>query len=135
MMPTIRIDRDSVKLTDKHQLVWTLPIDEIRMIGESTTSNGPFGEDYFLCFSTGLTPWLEAPFSSTGIDGVVAQLGSRLGTELKLELFNSVDFESRILWPPEVCGLPMFSYSQGLKGSVVQEYSPTARQYLSDFKL
>ena len=45
-------------------------------------------------------------------DDFVTALGRRLGAPIKLLLTGSTDFDSRILWPPELVGRPMFEYQQ-----------------------
>lgn len=120
---------------------WDLPLAEIRIIGESTDPMGPSIDDYFLCFATGPESWFEASFYATGRDAFLQALESKLGAPLNLNLCNSTDFASRILWPPPLVSEFLFHYeevpSKGwlswLLGSkqVRQTNSEPVRKYLN----
>jgi len=45
---------------------WELSIDRVRVIGEATTANGPWLDDYYLCFATGPDEWFQASFYAVG---------------------------------------------------------------------
>jgi len=90
---------------------WELPISSIRVIGEATNQNGPFLDDYFLCFAVGPDCWYEASFYAEGREQFLISLASRLGHPLVLRLVCSADFDSSVLWPPHLAGRPMFSFT------------------------
>jgi hypothetical protein len=107
----------SLELRDGHvcyrhneAVVWNLPVASIRVIGEATTSNGPYVDDYYFCFATGPDSWYEASFYAEGTKEFLKSLGSALGYELQLRLLGSTDFESNVLWPPHLAGKPMFTF-------------------------
>jgi hypothetical protein len=89
---------------------FTLRLSDIRIIGECTNQDGPFADDYFLCFVTAPNLWYEASFYAAGRDEFLAALGERLGVPLQLALQASTDFASRILWPADLAGQPRFDY-------------------------
>ena len=114
---------------------FTLRLDEVRIIGECTNENGPFADDYFLCFVTGPNGWYEASFYATGRDTFLSALAERLGVQLELALAPSTDFASRILWPTNLAGQPLFDYRPekptGLWSRLRSMWSPRMVQTLS----
>ena len=86
-------------------------IDDLRLFGESTNQNGPFADDYLLCFATDSSGWQEASIYSDCRDEFLNELTKILGVELTLGLALSTDFASRILWPEVLLGDPMFTFS------------------------
>src|SRR6266571_3252079 len=90
---------------------WRLPVDRILAIGEATTPNGPWVDDYWLCFVTGYDgTWHEASFYTAGRDEVLACLSQRLGIPLELRLCNSTAYRSRVMWPARLFDVPLFEY-------------------------
>ncbi len=134
----IELDGDVIRYTSTTYSDWTIAINDIRIIGEATNQNGPFADDYFLCFATGPKRWYEASFYASGGEAVLIELGARLDTVLQLRLSSSTDFTSRILWPVEFAGKPMFEYQEvprsisgeGPLGSNEQTYSGHALDVL-----
>ena len=106
----IEFDVDVIRYKSATHSEWTIRVDDIRIIGEATNQNGPFADDYFLCFATGPEMWHEASFYAAGRDCFLAGLGARLGVTFQLKLSSSTDFASRILWPLELAGRPMFQH-------------------------
>ena len=106
----IELDGDVVRYTSTTYSDWTILVDDIRIIGEATNQNGPFADDYFLCFATGPEMWYEASFYADGRETFLTALGARLGTTLQLSLTSSTNFASRILWPIEFADKSMFKY-------------------------
>lgn len=119
---------------------WTLPVSQVRLIGEMTSEHGPFADDYFLCFAASAERWWEASFYAEGRDVFLDALGGRLGSELKLQLNNSSSHASNILWPAAASGRPMLTatplpptspLAKLLRvGSTVYRFSPEALEVL-----
>ncbi|HSG73027.1 MAG TPA: hypothetical protein VLA12_21620, partial [Planctomycetaceae bacterium] len=103
-------DRDVIRYSSKSYPSWTIRLGDVSLIGEATNQNGPFADDYFLCFATSPEGWYEASFYAENRDEFLAALGAQLGTTLRLELTFSTDFSSRILWPVEYADQPMFDF-------------------------
>src|SRR5262249_37169935 len=101
---------DFVRHLHDGSLTWELPLSSIRVIGEKTTPNGPFLDDYYFCFATSLDCWYEASFYCEGRKAFLQSLAEFLGP-LQLRLVGSTDFDSNVLWPPELAGKPMFSFT------------------------
>lgn len=79
---------------------WALKVADIRLIGEITTSEGPWFDDYFCVFSTRFEDgWHEAPMSARGCNDVLVELGGILGAKLESALCNSTQWKTRIMWP------------------------------------
>lgn len=108
----IQLDGDIIRYRSAAYGDWDLPRSDVRIIGESTNQNGPFADDYFLCFATGPERWLEASFYAEGRDDFLRELGATLGSPLETGLCHSTDFASRVLWPPALAGQPMFRFEE-----------------------
>jgi hypothetical protein len=91
--------------------IWELPLSRVRVIGEATNQNGPYLDDYFLCFAPDANSWHEASFYAEGQTEFLKSLESILGCELSLRLCCSTDFDSNVIWPPHLAGKPMFSFT------------------------
>lgn len=121
---------------------WDVAVDELRVIGEATTGNGPFMDDYFMCFATGPEIWLEASFYATGTDELMAFLADYFKCDMKPGLIQSTSFKSRVLWPMHLREQPMFQYvplkRDGVLGWIfdlvdkqsLQNYSDNIFEYL-----
>ena len=90
---------------------WRLPVSAIRVIGEHTDDHGPYIDDYFLIFLTDCDAF-EASISAAGLEQFLRDLSHFLGVRLSLELANSTDYKSRVIWPPDLTGEPLFDYSR-----------------------
>jgi hypothetical protein len=87
---------------------WSVNISDVRLIGEYTTANGPYIDDYFLVFVTALEGgWHEASFYARGRDELLAALSKKLGAPIETGLSNSAHFKTRIIWPEEWRGQNM----------------------------
>ncbi|MFA5193828.1 MAG: hypothetical protein WC740_24220 [Verrucomicrobiia bacterium] len=59
---------------------WSVPIAEIRIIGEYTNTDGPYIDDYFFVFLTAPEGgWHQASFYAKGSDETLAALSRSLG--------------------------------------------------------
>ena len=91
---------------------WRLRLADIRVIGEATNDSGPQQDDYFLCFACDAQRWFEASFYAAGRDELLSALEEQLSTPMLLQLAGSTDYASRILWPANLTGEPMFDYEE-----------------------
>ena len=106
---------DEVKLSFKGEPRWRLSCDEMILIAEYTTNEGPYLDDYFLVFVTieaGKVFFSTGSFYATGRDTALATLQERLGQPIQLELFNSTDWKSRVVWPPSMAGKQYFTFTE-----------------------
>ena len=81
----------------------------VRVVGEFTNQNGPMTDDWFQVF---ITPErvLSASVYAEGMDEFMRELRLVLPGLLYFGLQNSTDFKSRILFPPEMAGAPLFTF-------------------------
>jgi hypothetical protein len=91
--------------------VWSLPVSRVKVIGDMTNDHGPFGDDWFMCFATGLEGWLEFPIYAEGFQKFAGDLTALLGTNGWPALASSADYASNVIWPPVLAGKPMFKFT------------------------
>lgn len=85
---------------ESKRLSWILSVSDIRLIGEYTTANGPYIDDYFFVFLTAIEGgWHEASFYALGGAEALHGLGEELGAILEPGLCNSAHYKTRIMWP------------------------------------
>jgi len=101
-------DGASVRYEVGEEVVWQIAVSNLACLAEYTTANGPFVDDYFLVFSGKDGFHREASFYSTGRDEMLETLSESLGCALRLVLANSTAFRSRIIWPLNLEGYPLF---------------------------
>lgn len=90
---------------------WSLPISQIKIIGEYTNSNGPYVDDYFFVFVLADGSWRQASFYAEGRESFLTELSSKLGYKLECGLCNSTSLKSRIMWPEELNGEILFTFA------------------------
>lgn len=115
---------------------WQVALEKIRVIGEYTTTDGPFGDDCFFVFLT-CDAWYEASFYAEGRDSVLMELKRRLQHPVHCELTFSTDVASRVMWPPHLEGQPLFDFIAKPAGSNVlsrlwQRLFPTVDLHFTD---
>ncbi|MFN0069226.1 MAG: hypothetical protein ACKVYV_16520 [Limisphaerales bacterium] len=82
---------------------WSVPIKDVRLIAEYTSSDGPYIDDYFFVFLTAPeNGWHEASFYAKGSDETLAILSRSVGAPLKCKLCASTEYRTRIMWPPHL---------------------------------
>jgi hypothetical protein len=107
---SIRLNGDVITYASRLFGSFSLPVEDIAVIGEFTTDNGPVIDDWFLVFVCRGGDWFEASIYSDGSEGVRKGLSMALGANLDLSLAGSTDFASRVVWPTEIAGRPLFEF-------------------------
>jgi hypothetical protein len=98
---------------------WSVRISDIRLIGEYTTANGPYVDDYFFVFLAAPEGgWHQASYYAKGMEETLRSIEQNFGTPMQLFLCKSTDFKTRIIWPPR------------LKGRELMEVIPPKKQSL-----
>ena len=113
----IGLEGDSLVYREQGTELWRTSLSAVAVIGEYTTANGPYIDDYFLVFVT--TPEMHhfhGSFYAEGRDVLLASLTKRLGTPVECGLCNSTELTSRCLWPPPLAGRPLFRFTRGPAG-------------------
>ena len=73
---------------------------DLLVIGEFTTANGPFIDDWFLTLITE-NEWIEIPMYTDGMTEFLTDLGKILNADLNAQLTNNADWKTRIMYPTE----------------------------------
>jgi hypothetical protein len=108
----LRFDGSLITYTSQHYGSFSIPLSEIAVIGEFTTNNGPFIDDWFLVFVRhGGGEWFEASIYAEGVESFWEQLSAALGSTMVGSLSASTEFASRIIWPIALAGRPLFRFS------------------------
>lgn len=94
----IELREDKVLRTLGGQTTFSIPVTEIKVIGEFTTNNGPYLDDWFLTIITA-TDWYEIPLDVIGTYQLLTDLGQKLGTAMSFQLTNSTEWKTRIMFP------------------------------------
>lgn len=100
----LSLEDGTVRLHSSGQLVWEVPVAEVRVIGEYTNESGPWGDDWFVVFVGNEGNWFEASTDATNVESVLWRLSVGLHAPITLGLANSTSFRSQILWPPSLRG-------------------------------
>ena len=114
----IQFDGTLITYTSPAYGSFSIPLSEVAIIGEFTTDNGPFIDDWFIVFVPHSGhDWFEASMYAGGIEPLRRQLSEVLGASIDgVTLFASTDFASGIVWPPTLANRPLFTFSS-VKGS------------------
>jgi hypothetical protein len=108
----LRFDGSLITYTSQRYGSFSVPLSEVAAIGELTTDNGPFIDDWFLVFVLrGGSEWFETSMYAEGIESFREQLSAALGSPIISSLAASTDFASRIIWPVAFAGRPLFTFS------------------------
>jgi hypothetical protein len=114
------IEGSQLKCRLQSEIRWSISIDAIILIAEYTTNAGP-ADDWFLVFVT-----REAGsfyFTTYAMEGEVERaledLGQKLGSEVLLQLVNSTEWDSRVIWPPELSGHAYYLFRKYLPKTLV----------------
>ena len=112
--PPLRVDEGGAVRVGKRRVSLDLVVEQYEngMSPEDLVRayDGPFVDDYFLCFATDANTWYEASFYAEGSQQFLKQLSTILECELVPKLVGSTDFDSNVMWPPSLAGVKMFSY-------------------------
>ena len=76
---------------------WSVPADRLRSIRELVAESGEVR--WFVAFDVdGEDAWLQAPANANGMDQALVALGTRLNTDLELQLQRAPPGSSRVVW-------------------------------------
>lgn len=89
---------------------WCVAVNEIRLLGESSNQSWPWGWDWLLDVLVD-GEWHLAPMDALGREQLLEELERYWGIEFDLELYRCTDFNSRVLWPADLAGEPVFDYT------------------------
>jgi hypothetical protein len=116
--PQLRYSPDASRIEyydPEHRLLWHVAVDGVVLAAEHTTNAGPWADDYFLILVEADHDKLYvaiASLYSNGIEEVLRDLGQRWNANIELQLLNSTEWKSRVLWPPELVGTEYFEFKE-----------------------
>jgi len=86
---------------------WLVKLSEVHLIGELSTPNDSHVDSHFLVFQTASeNGWHQAPFSASGREDFLRDLGEALNVPLEASLHDCTDYCTKIIWPPKLRGKP-----------------------------
>ena len=108
-------NQDRVYLENRHVVfihqdeeLIRIPVDDIKLIGEYTTGNGPLIDDWFIVFMTSSTDWKQISEYTPGMQEMLQELGELLDAEIVCSLFSSTSWKTSIIWPASVAEKEMW---------------------------
>lgn len=135
-------------------LLWDCDIDRVVLVAEFISDEVPHGERHFLVFWSFEDQELHRALATTRAEGVtemLRELSQYWNDDLRLELSpddqKPKDWQSRVLWPPELAGhlylteeeLPPTTWKQKVRRRMagpIMQWFPTEEvsEYLRRFK-
>jgi hypothetical protein len=97
---------------------WELAASDIALVGEYTTADGPFVDDYFFAFVRNDGAVFQASFYAAGGNATLDALGAALGGRITAGLCNSATWRSRVIWPTALEDVPLFELRERTDGSI-----------------
>jgi hypothetical protein len=95
------------------ETIWSIDINDIILVAEYTTDEGPYLDDYFIVFvddEGGRAYVRSCSIYSEGLDNALELLETNLGMQVKPQLVRSTHWDSRVLWPPNLNGNDYFQF-------------------------
>lgn len=119
---------------------WTVSINDIILVAEYTTDEGPLADDYYLIFCTieaERAVFATCTFYAGDRDAALRSLSDRLGSPLELGLCGSTVWASRVLWPPRMAGQQYFTFKAAEPRNILERlrevvFGPAIERFLSD---
>lgn len=89
------------------EIVWSFPVDSVRVVGEAFDPSQPEGQEQILIFLSHADDWEEAPATAQCAGDVLRKLGSMLGFQPALRLTRPSGFTSAAMYPVGLIGEPV----------------------------
>ena len=103
---------------------WSVSCDDIRVVGEFTNNNGPYADDFYLVLIDNKEAVHVGSFYAPGRDFVDIML-KNAGMLDEYGLCNSAELRSRVLYPNELRGEPLYTFVEkrlmGIRGWLLRE--------------
>lgn len=109
----IGLEGDVVVYREQATEVWRVSLLSVAIVGEYTTANGPYVDDYFFVFVTKPQGHhFHASYYAKGCEALLAALEDRLGAKIRCSLVKSTKLTSRCMWPPQLAGHALFRFTR-----------------------
>lgn len=109
----IELINNQIKLTAMDAKAVSFNIYDIKIIGEQTTSNGPFTDDWYLLFILNKTDWYQIPMYAENMQDVLKELSGILKAEVIGTLFYATSWKTNVIYPKEFQGKDLFLTEDG----------------------
>lgn len=109
---TLSLVEQTIQYRSSFYPPWSLAVPQLRLIGEYTNEDGPHVSDHFVIFFASNERVYEAPDGAEGVSPVLRSLEEILGDTLAVELTLTTTFASRVMWPRQLEGQPIFNFHQ-----------------------
>lgn len=106
----IKLDAEVIRYGSAALGSWEMPLAELKVLGEWTSSHAPSAGNLFLAFVAGPDRILEASAFAGGYVEFMVEAGTLLGAKLIATLHGAANFKSRVLWPSELAGKELFEF-------------------------
>jgi len=106
---TVTIDENKIIWTSQGEIISTIELPEILVIGEYTTDAGPWFDDWFLVFVKKDSSYLQIPFYVDGRESLIIFLQSKLKPTPGFgALVGSTKWATVVDYPVELNSQPLF---------------------------
>ena len=106
---SIVLKEDRVIRTFKGEVLDEIPVSEIRVIGEFTTANGPFIDDWFVTIAT-KDDWYELSMYMVGWEKLLEELSEIFDVQLQYKLTGSTEWKTRVMYPRELAEKELYDW-------------------------
>jgi hypothetical protein len=102
--------KDDELIWENHtgQQIVTIPLNKVKVIGEYTTSDGPYADDWFYLFILSPTDLRQVSAYAANISAVLESMSSRYKCEIVGHLAHSTAFDSNVLCPSQLRGTKVY---------------------------
>jgi hypothetical protein len=102
----------------EHEKTVNILIDEIKIIGEYTTSIDSLNDDWFMVFLNKKGEWQKISMYAEGINIVRRKLVEKLHSSIHGELYTSTSWNSSIVYPQYLKGEKLFDFEREDSGKI-----------------
>ena len=102
---------------------WELSLDDVALMGEYTTQDGPMLEDHFFVVVSKAGEEFEIPVTASGADEMLQAICRALDSETVPKLTLNTDFSSRIMAPRSLQDQPLYIFETEKKSLLHRIFS------------
>ncbi|MBL4585627.1 MAG: hypothetical protein JKX84_01010 [Flavobacteriales bacterium] len=106
---SIVLKEHKVIRTFKGEVLDEIPVSEIKVIGEFTTANGPYIDDWFITIAT-KDYWYELSMYMIGWEKLLEELSEIFEMQLQYKFTNSTEWKTRIMYPNELAEKELYDW-------------------------